>query len=305
LKNRRLSYLNRLIEERDLKPESDIIVTHSAWSFQSGWGNFLAKRGFTWIFMPHGSFVPWALSHKWLKKRVYLKLVEMPRLLRVNAIRSISTPERENLIKLFPEKEIALIPNGFEPINDIEWENKPDKRIFLFMARLHHKKGVLPLVKAWLRSPLQNNPKYQLVIAGPDEDELKKIKPLLAQSDNAIYVGPIYNPVKEDWLNKSTFYILPSKAEGFAMSVLEAANRGGIPVISEGCNFPEIFHNNLAVKTGLSENEIIKSLIQCSIMDDDKIDAMSREVKCFIENNYSTDIIAEKLYKLYSRVLKN
>src|SRR5207249_4774582 len=126
LKTSKLSYLKELIIERNLKPENDIIVTHSAWSFQSGWGNFLAQ-------------------------------------------------------------------NGFKPAKKVEWETKKKKKIFLFMARLHHKKGVLPLVKAWLHSPLQNNANYELVIAGPDEDELKKIKPLLAQSDNAIYVGPIYN----------------------------------------------------------------------------------------------------------------
>ena len=50
--------LDNLITARQLDPAQDIIVTHSPWSYQSGWGYHLAKKGFKWGFLAHGTFQP-------------------------------------------------------------------------------------------------------------------------------------------------------------------------------------------------------------------------------------------------------
>ena len=171
------------------------------------------------------------------------------------------------------------------------------------MARINFKKKVLQLAEAWLNSPLNNNSGYKLVIAGPDDGDLNKLLSVIAKSNNIKYVGAIYGEEKEKWLQKSTFYVLPSLLEGFATSVLEAASRACIPVITDGCNFPEIFEAGYAIKTGTEKDEIKASLIQCMQLSDKQINDLGSGAMRFINDNYSMDIISEKIYNTYEPLL--
>src|SRR4051812_32538201 len=141
LPGRTISVLKKIIKERQLQPRSDIIVTHSPWSYQSHWGSYLAQQGFKWIFIAHGILQSTHLSQKWLKKKIYFELFEKRLLSRVNIIRAISAPEKNDLQKKFPEKKIVLIPNGSE-ISSKKLDQKKGKIIFFYMGRLHHQKRI-------------------------------------------------------------------------------------------------------------------------------------------------------------------
>ena len=110
--NTSLKTLQQLIIARKLNTDSDIIVTHSPWNYQSRWGNDLASKGFKWVFMAHGIFQPTYLAQKWLKKKIYFTLFEKKYLSKVDVIRSISLTEKQNLENKFSVKKIVLIPNG-------------------------------------------------------------------------------------------------------------------------------------------------------------------------------------------------
>ena len=157
--------------------------------------------------------------------------------------------------------------------------------------------------QAWLESPLNNNPVFRFIIAGPDDGDLEKLLPLVKQSNNIEYVGPIYGEQKEAWLRKSIFYVMPSLLEGFATSVLEAASRASIPVITPECNFPEIVEAGYAIETGTEKEKIKESLIRCSKMTDMEINKMAKGARQFISENYSIDIITNRLYTLYANLL--
>ncbi len=304
LPGRSILVLKKIIKERNLQPESDIIVTHSPWSFQSRWGNYLARQGFKWVFLAHGILQPNHMMQKWLKKKIYYELYEKRLLSKVNVIRAISESEKKDLQKKFHDKRIVVIPNGCE-IAHINSQAKKERIIFLFMSRLHHQKRLVQLAKAWVSSSLNNQFAYELIIAGPDDGEMSKLEPILKQSSNVRYVGAIYHSEKEEWLNKSTFFILPSIGEGFSVSVVEAAARGVIPVITEGCNFPEILEIGLAVKTGIDVEEIKSSLKLCAGLNECTKQRMSNNIMQFIKKNYSLEIIAQKQYELYKNLLQS
>jgi glycosyltransferase involved in cell wall biosynthesis len=177
LESRSIACLKKKMQDRNLNSDTDIIITHGPWNYQSIWGSFLAKKNFKWIFVPHGTLEPCGISQKWLKKKIYYSLLEKRMLSGTSVIRAISTPEKQNLHQRFPGKEIVLIPNGFDASKNIISTTEREKRIFLFMARLHPQKGIVPLLKAWLQSSLNNDESFFLAIAGPDEGELNKMTP--------------------------------------------------------------------------------------------------------------------------------
>ena len=238
------------------------------------------------------------------KKKPYFHLILKPMLKKAALIRASGVLEMEDMRNIMPEFKIIQIPNGVE-IQDKYDGAKEDNgvKIFLFMARINFKKRILPLTQAWLESPLNNNPVFRFIIAGPDDGDLEKLLPLVKQSNNIEYVGPIYGEQKEAWLRKSIFYVMPSLLEGFATSVLEAASRASIPVITPECNFPEIVEAGYAIETGTEKEKIKESLIRCSKMTDMEINKMAKGARQFISENYSIDIITNRLYTLYANLL--
>lgn len=299
-----LSHLDQLIGERELNPEHDIIVTNSQWSFQHKWGYHLASKGFKWVCMPHGTLQKWALGQKWWKKKPYFHFVIKPMLRKASLIRASGIYELDELRELLPGLLVMQIPNGIDVPNDYNGakENK-NVRTFLFMARINFKKRVLQLIHAWLESPLNNNKDFELIIAGPDDGELARLLQLIKQSNNIQYIGPIYGDDKEKWLRKSAFYVMPSLLEGFATSVLEAASRACIPVISRQCNFPEITDAGFAIETGTEVYEIKEAIIKCSEMNATDIEKMSLGAMEFIRENYHLNKIALRLFEMYTDLL--
>ncbi len=279
-----------------------IIISHGCWKFPTKLGASLQKIGYKWIAVPQGMLEPYCMKHHRIKKLLYYQLLEKHLLLKADLIRAVSTPEQNNLKQSF--HRVQLIPNGIK-------ENKKSPKLwnkpfnFLFLARLHYKKGIVPLVEAWGKSNLNNAPDYNLIIAGPDNGELEKMKVAIikAKSNNIIFVGPQYGSEKEKLLSDSHFYILPSFSEGFPTSVLEGMQNGLIPLITDGCNFPEAFENSQAIKISPNIEDIIQGLLQVSRFNEEELKIFSNEVVHFVNKNYSLASIAEIQYNSYKSLL--
>lgn len=273
---------------------NSVVVTHGCWLRPTRVGYALRKLGYPWIYVPHGMLEPWSMQQGWLKKRIYYSLAEKKMAKFADAIRAVSGTEGENLKRRFARR-IDLIENG---VDTPEFQEKPrGPEDFLFMARLHYKKGIVPLVQAWRRSMKDTN--QRLIIAGPDEGELERIIPYL--NDNIKYVGAVYGEEKRALLRNSHYFMLPSFSEGFPTSVVEAMSYGLIPVISQGCNFPEVFSGSLGYRMEPDAQSIDLCLDTLKrIKFDRNLSRMNHE---FIRENYSTDCIGRKLHALYTHVM--
>ncbi len=294
--------LLKLVDKKGLKPSNTIIVTHGCWQYATKWGSELKNKGFHWIYTPHGMLEPWSIQQKKWKKKVYFKLVEYPLSKKSDTIRAVGSPELKNLKNTY--KNTVLIPNGIEEnITTVKEWKKPVQ--FLFMARLHHKKGILPLIQAWIASSLNNNPNFNLNIAGPDDGEKDAMLSLIQKNNtqNIKYVGARYGSEKEQLLKQSHFYILPSHSEGFPTSVLEAMQYGLIPIITEGCNFPEVFENKKAIQITTETDSILQGLEKASKIDAATYQKMSQEANKYINQNYTLKKIAKQQYELYKGLL--
>lgn len=277
--------------------EETIIITHGAWLKPTFIGYKAKQSGFKWVYLSHGMFEPWSMKNGWLKKKIYFALFEKRMCKKADVIRAVSIPEEQNLRKLFKSR-IRLIYNGVKFIPYDPLEKLMDKKIFLFLARLHHKKGILPLVKAWSKS-MKEYSQSELFIVGPDEGELSKINSLI--NGNIKYLGPLFGEEKKKMLQMAHYYVLPSFSEGFPSSVVEAMSFGAIPVISDGCNFPEVFDEQLGYKITTEEEVIGKVLRQISSTDYD-IDLARRNIT-YVKLNLSENVIGDNLFSLYKEIL--
>ncbi|MBC6491015.1 hypothetical protein BC349_08235 [Flavihumibacter stibioxidans] len=300
-----ISYLKSLIHSRQLDTANDIIVTHGCWQFATHWGAFLKKLGYKWIYVPHGMLEPWPLQHKKWKKKLYLKFFERRMILKADLIRAVSSSEAQNLKKLFPAKNVILVPNGVECESEFKVIKENTPMIFVFMARLHQKKGIVHLVNAWLRSSLNNDSGYQLLIAGPDEGELPLIEPLIKKTNNIRYVGVVKGSSRDELLASAHFYVLPSYSEGFPTSVIEAMEKGAIPLISRECNFNEAFDAGLAIDVKPDPAVIAPVLEKVATTAREEIALKGAACYQFIKAGYSLEQIAALQKFVYLELLQD
>jgi glycosyltransferase involved in cell wall biosynthesis len=124
----------------------------------------------------------------------------------------------------FPDEKLFYLPRGV----DVE-RFKPGRRpsIFrvIFSGALIERKGVHHLLEAWHRLNFRD---AELWLVGSVHEEAK---PYLKQfwRDNIRVVGFVRDP--ENYLNQGTIYVFPSRLEGSAKTVYEAA-ACGLPIIT-------------------------------------------------------------------------
>jgi len=301
LKNLSLDYLKEIISERNFDKNQTLIITHGCWQYPTKWGNYFAKNGFSWIYVPHGMLEPWSMSQKKLLKFLYFNLIEKPLVKFAKKIRAVSVVEKKNLEKSFPKDKIFYLPNGCKIQENLSTKST-DRIEILFLGRLHSKKSVMELLEAFLQSSLKDNPKYFLRIIGPDHGLKEQMEELIKKKNpsNVIIGNPVKGKEKEDLLKRANFFVLPSKSEGFPTSVVEAISFGCIPIISDGCNFPEIFQKNLAIKVGSDTKSILDVLNNLeNFVEKEDLTNWQNNLKKYSSEDFSDIGLAKKMIEKY------
>jgi glycosyltransferase involved in cell wall biosynthesis len=113
------------------------------------------------------------------------------------------------------------------------------KRIVLFLARLHAKKGCDLLIEAFAAVAAQD-PRLQLVMAGPDSHGLQAPLQQLAQrlgiGDRVTWTGMLGGQAKWGALRAAEVFVLPSHQENFGIAVAEALAVGLPTLLSQQVN---------------------------------------------------------------------
>ncbi|TWT83869.1 GDP-mannose:cellobiosyl-diphosphopolyprenol alpha-mannosyltransferase [Planctomycetes bacterium CA13] len=304
VKSTKQNDIDEILRVSDANSNHCLVVSHGCWQGPTRLGFELKKRGFKWIYTPHGMLEPWSVSQKRLRKKAYFHFIEGPRARAADIVRAVSAPESIRLRKYFEPEKIQLFPNGIELPAEFS-KRDPTFTRFLFLGRLHHKKGVVPLVHAFLQSCLNNRADVELVIAGTDDGEKANLECLLNNRgvSNVKLLGPTFGSAKDEILQSSDFFVLPSFSEGFPTAVVEAMGFGCIPLISEGCNFPEAFEAGLAIGVEPERESIHRGLNEALGLSLSQRQIQSQKVAKFIEDNYTLDQIAASLNECYRSLL--
>ena len=161
---------------------ADGVHIHGIWEEYCTIASRLAREGGKpYLVAAHGMLEGWALRQKRLKKMLYSLLVERANLREATCLQALTTVEVEDYRRFGLANPVAVIPNGVEvPAGvtaDAFLQAFPElrgKRLALFLGRLHPKKGLDILCRAWARIH-GGIPDAHLVIAGPDFEETRAV----------------------------------------------------------------------------------------------------------------------------------
>ena len=288
----------------------DAIISHGLWRFNSRATRRAARSaGRPYFVFPHGMLDPWFKRHypiKHLKKCAFWWLTEYFVLRDARAV-------------LFTcKEELLLARESFRPYNCVERvvplgtseppENKEaqqnafsgtfpeirNKRVILFLGRLHEKKGCDLLLRAFLNL-MESKPRemwrdLHVMMAGPcsHPDYLKMLEQL-AVSCEALSPGSISFPgmlsgdLKWGALRQAEVFILPSHQENFGIAVVEALACGTPVLISRPVN---IWREIEASGAGLVDSDTVEGCSRLlekwlNLAEENKIAMAARAVGSF------------------------
>ena len=169
------------------------------------------------------------------------------------------------------------------------------------MGRLHPVKGADRLIRAFMMIQRQF-PHAKLVMAGPDEFGIlekyeAEIKELGLQK-RVIFTGMVTGDVKQDLLERSNLFCLPSDAEGFSMAVLEALANSTAVLLSPGCHFPQVETYGAGKVVATEEGAMAKAMGEL-LKDRHELKEMGRKGREFVVRLYSWDMIVNKMENVY------
>ena len=300
---RKLGYSPRL-REAILTSETDIGHTHGLWVYSSvvilDWHR---KTGRPYVISLHGMLDPWAVKNAAWKKKLAMFFYEREHLQHAACMRALCASEAMSIRAFGLKNPICIIPNGIDlPAGQVSalppWQGviESGKKVLLFLSRIHPKKGLIHLLKAWAKylqseTGRQSSQEWVLAIAGWDqaghEQELKQLATALglvwrnaADPDNhpgpgsVLFLGPQFNEAKTACYQHCDAFILPSFSEGLPMVVLEAWANSKPVLMTPECNLPEGFAAGAAIQVETAEASLAAGLNELRGMTDAERAAM-------------------------------
>ena len=299
----------------------DILSSHGLWKYCSVASHQWHRRsGRPYIVHPHGMLERWALKNARWKKQIAALLYENTHLRDAACLRALCEAEAQSIRAYGMRNPVCIIPNGVDlpdlvESSALEVENLPfqkfaqGRKVLLYLGRLHPKKNVANLVRAW-KQTLESHPltpeNWVLVIAGWDqggyERELKKLSSDDGLPASVSFLGPLFGQEKEAAYRVCDAFILPSLSEGLPMTVLEAWAHAKPVLMTPECNLPEGFAAGAALQIGTSPEEIAAGLKQLAEMTEDDRRAMGARGRTLVATKFSWPRIGEQMRSVYDWV---
>jgi glycosyltransferase involved in cell wall biosynthesis len=237
----------------------DGVVIHGLWQHHSYGTYRMVRQRLPYVVFPHGMLDPYfkrAFPLKHLKKQMYWLAREHRVLRDARAVCFTTAIERDAAVDTFwPQHWKAEVVSfgTAAPVGDAavqratflrRYPQLQGRRFFLFLSRIHSKKGCDLLLEAMGRLAA-GHADLDLVMAGPDEEGLRPQLEAQARSlgiaERVHWLGMLEGVLKWGAFHAAEAFVLPSHQENFGVAVVEALACGLPVVISDKVNIsPEI-----------------------------------------------------------------
>lgn len=249
-------HFRRLVQDIDY----DLLYLNSMFSLRYTifplWNSRAAKPQTPVLLAPRGMLHAGALSLKPLKKKIFLKALNLSGVYKQVHFQATDDQEVEDIRTVFGEKasifQASNLPSYYQPaLKPIEKEE--GKLNLIFMSRISEKKGLHLL----LETLIDQKAEIQLQIIGPDKEagyweRCEKIIARLPENIKVQKMSPM--PAKEAFahLQASHCFAMPTLGENFGHAIFESFSAGRPVIISDQSPWKELESKKIGYDLPLS-----------------------------------------------------
>jgi glycosyltransferase involved in cell wall biosynthesis len=250
----------------------DGVVLHGMWLYPNQAVAAACRgMGLPYACFPHGMLEPWSFyrqgSLKALKKLCYW--IAFEKRVFANASHVLFTSKRElreaNHVAQYIRRQSIVVPHGVsvaptscvEPTRP-ELRQAENRKIILFLGRIHPHKNLDMLLRCWAAARLSDE--WHFIIAGYGRpqylDHLLKLRKALRVESSTTFVGPVSGDDKIYLFKRAKWSLLASQHENFGIAALESIGHGCPVAVSDEVYVADSFHSD-SVILPLDENSWI------------------------------------------------
>ena len=300
--------------------QPDLVHIHHLKPLLTVLNNPLRKTPFPVLFTVHGLHIHKYEFLKGFSSQIKYQLrfyLEKYLLKKVKKVITVSEEDAEFVRQNYGIANPVCIPNGidYDEISTADYTkselrqnlNLPENaRIFLTVGRFPFQKAHDILLAAIAKNQTklrQSSAIFVLIGDGEFFSEMQQLATSTGISDLLMFLGRRHNV--PDFMHASDYFLLPSRWEGFPITLLEAA----------GCNLPivasDTFGNREIVfhrRSGLlfeNENSDELSNVLCDVLAGKyDMQAFADAAYLYVNANFTAEIMVEKIRDVYESVLQ-
>ncbi len=289
--------------------DADLFHNHGIWMMPNVYaGSIARRRGIPLVLAPHGMLSEWTLALSRARKRfVWWCLGQRAAAQAATCFHATSLGEVEDIRRLGFRQPVAVVPNGVDlpALGTEPGARKSAVKRVLFLSRIHPKKGIPILLRAW-RSVERGHPDWELVVAGPDQGGyLAQVQALAGDLGlrRVSFPGPAYGEAKLALYRSADLFVLPTHSENFGLAVAEAL-ACAVPVITTtGAPWAGLQARDCGWWIGLSEPNLAEALQLAMALPAARRVEMGRRGRLWTEECFGWAKIATEIKSIYDWLL--
>ena len=280
----------------------DVLHDHGLWLMPNLWAARAARAAkIPLVVSPRGMLSKAALRFSATKKRLMWYGAQGSLLRQAACLHATSTAEYEEIRRLGLVNPVAIIANGIDLPRELAEHDASKEHYVLSLGRLHPKKGLDRLIRAWASIEASSGG-WRLRVVGPSErgyaEELAALAANLGCSKVSIE-GEVSGADKWQTYREASLFVLPTRNENFGLSVAEALS----------CGVPAIATRNAPWQGLLSEGcgwwidddwqQLAQTLTAAMALSDSERRTMGRRGREWMAHAFAWPAIAQKMAEVY------
>jgi len=258
------------------------------------------------IIAPHGMLYPQALQVATWKKRLTLSLFQHKDLRQATCLQATCNQEMLHIRNFGLTTPIAVVPNCL-PV-DISVHTRTTEnpvKQFGFVGRLNRIKNIEALLKAWLALGNITQDAGLTIVGSGDNVYEAELRQYVAEHKikNISFTEFLSGDALIQKIRSLDYLVLPSHTENFGMVVPESLMLG-VPVIaSKYTPWEELNTHNCGWWVNNDVDSLTETIKKAISTPESVRIEMGKRGQELIKNNYSIEVVAQKMAQLYNWIL--
>jgi len=199
---------------------------------------------------------------------------------------------------------VVVIPNG---IDVPEYVPKPggSMRTLLFLGRIHPKKGLEILLRAWEAVQCRFTD-WRLRIVGPNErgyrDEMQRLAETL-RLERMEFVNTLYGERKWQAYRDADLFVLPTRHENFGLVVAEALAAGTPAIVTKGAPWSGVESHGAGWWIDIGVDPLVACLENALSLHSEVLSEMGWKGRDWMAEEFSWERVGHRMAETYRWII--